>query len=457
MIIAYGVAFALYTALLAAVGLYGYRQMQQSGKFGLEGRNINYWVTALSAHAADMSIWLFFGFPAAVYARGAEECWTVVGLLGGMWFVWRFIAAKLRTASEATGSTTLTHFLCSVAGDKKGYLTLVSSCLLVFFFLFYVAVGLSGIGSIAHFAFGVPQWVGVITSALFVTAYIWMGGYFTVTLIDAFQAIFLLLMILVVPAFTFWNLSLKGAFALTSASAASLTFTQGLGGGLINAFSWGLGYLGMPHILTKFMSIDSVKNVKKAQYVGLSFQALALSASAAIGILAHWYFTVPPLSSQTLFLDMVTGQFASLFAGFILCAMVAATISTLDAQLIVCASVIAKDLMGAKNPQQEKQITGWCTAVLATLGAWLALTCTSTMHEIVRYAWQGLGSTFAPLVLISLYAPHKLTVSSGIAGILAGGLAAALWPYTSLPLTTAPLIPGMCMGIAAIYFFPRRD
>ncbi|MDQ5940596.1 MAG: solute:Na+ symporter, family [Candidatus Dependentiae bacterium] len=451
--IAFLIAFALYILVLVGIGVYGYHQTKKSDSFGAENRTMNYWITALSALAADMGVYLFFGLPGAVYLSNTET-WTVFGLVGGMWATWHFIAPKLRTATEEHGSSTLTHFLCSVAGDRNGYLTVISSALLTFFFIFYIAAAFSGIGSIITYAFGTPYWVGVVGCALLVTFYISIGGYMTVALADAFQGVFLLSMVIIVPLITAWRLAKTGDFVGTVDCAALLPTTSAIGAGLIAAVNWGLGYVGMPHILTKFMGIDSVKNMKKAQRLGLTFQALALSSSAAIGLLARWYFTTPPASAEKLFLHLVMEQCAPLLAGFILCAVTAAAISSLDAQLIVCASVIARDLCKAKTAVQEKFITRLSTLLIAGIGATIALTNTSTMYSMVRYAWSGLGSTFGPLVIMSLYAPQRLTVRSALVGILVGGFTAALWPYYGPFIQTAPLIPGFCTGLLAMYLLP---
>ncbi|MDQ5890874.1 MAG: sodium/proline symporter [Candidatus Dependentiae bacterium] len=446
-------AFILYTLILIGIGAYGYKKTLASGDFGTGNRTMNYWITALSALAADMGVYLFFGLPGAVYLS-STECWTVFGLVGGMWATWHFIAPKLRTRSEESNSSTLTHFLCTTAGDTHGYLTIVSSTLLTFFFIFYIAAAFSGIGNIIAYTFGSPYWIGVVASACMVTFYISVGGYLTVALADAFQGVFLLSMVVIVPLITAWNLAKTGVFSGPTDYTAFTPTTIGIGAGIAAAVNWGLGYLGMPHILTKFMGIDSVKNMKKAQYLGLSFQAIALSSSAIIGLLARSYFHTPPASAETLFLHMVMEQCAPLLAGFILCAVMAAAISSLDAQLIVCASVIARDLFKAKNAHQEKIITRLSTMAIAAIGVCIALTNTSTMYAMVRYAWSGLGSTFGPLVVMSLYAPQQLTTRSALAGILVGGLTAALWPYYGPFLATAPLIPGFCSGLFVMYALP---
>ena len=434
-------AFALYLCALICIGLYSYSRIQDSSDFLLGGRGINYVVTALSAHASDMSSWLFFGLPAAIYFHGVTECWAPVGLLLGMWATWHFIAPRLRTASEQLKSVTLTHFLAKSAHARSHTLIVFSSLLLVFFFLFYLAAGLKGIGIVLEFAFGIPSVTGIVISAVVVMLYTMLGGYLAVALTDAFQAVFLLCMIILVPVITWLNIpsdSITDIIASHTQLVPTFSWV-----GITTALGWGLGYCGMPHVLTKFMSIDSVKNMKKAQYVGLFWQLIALSSSAAIGLLAQSYFSSPPSSGEHLFMVLVTDQFTPLLAGFVLCAILAATISTLDAQLIVCATVITRDLCQPRSSTAQVRITRASIALLSTLAVLIAVQETQTLYEIVRYAWSGLGATFGPLMIMSLYARAHLTERKAVFGMLAGGLTAALWPHYGSCITHAPLIPGL--------------
>lgn len=446
-------AFAIYLATLVGIGLYSYRRTASSQEFLLGGRHINYWVTAISAHASDMSSWLFFGFPAAVYVGGLTQCWAAIGLWVGMWATWHFIAPQLRVETEKSKSMTLTHFLAHSTGDKSGMVSLASAALLVFFFVFYIAAGLKGIGTVLSFSFGINAVPGVICSALVVMLYTVLGGYAAVALTDAFQGIFLLFMIVLVPLTTTYNLSAtKLSAALTPSNFALLPdfSTVSITAAVVTALSWGLGYVGMPHVLTKFMSIDSVKNMKKAQAVGMSWQFLALGSSAAIGILARSYFAHVPAQAEHIFMNMVMEQFTPLLAGFVLCAILAATISTLDSQLIVCASVITKDVYTPRKQSMQVLFTRICIAALTLLGTAIALSDTHSLHEIVRYAWAGLGSTFGPLVVMSLYRRHRLSPRRALLAMLVGGTVAAVWPYYSPVHQEAALIPGFFSGLIVL-------
>jgi sodium/proline symporter len=52
----------------------------------------------------------------------------------------------------------------------------------------------------------------------------------------------------------------------------------------------------------------------------------------------------------------------------------------------------------------------------------------STIYELVLFAWSGLGASFGPLLLLSLY-QKSITRNGAIAGIIVGGGSVAIWPY----------------------------
>lgn len=450
--IAFALAFGIYLSALIGIGLYAYSRAQSSSAFLLGNRGINFWVTALSTHASDMSSWLFFGLPAAIYAYGTGECWAPVGLVLGMWATWQFVAPRLRVATEKSKSMTLTHFLSHAAHAKGHTLIVLSSLLLVFFFIFYLAAGLKSIGTVFELTFGVNYLVGVCIGAIVVMLYTMLGGYVAVALTDAIQGGFLLIMLLLVPIVTWYNLPAEKLATIGTQFSFTPHFSaSGIFSALTTALGWGLGYCGLPHVLTKFMSIDSVKNMKKAQYVGVTWQILALGAATSIGLLARAYFAVPPASGEQLFMRIVTEQFTPLLAGFVFCAVLAATISTLDAQLIVCATIITRDLYQPRNGTAQVRLTRISIALLTGLAVMIAASNTQTLYEIVRYAWSGLGATLGPLVLCSLFARRMLTPHGAIVGMLAGGITAGLWPLSGLALADAPLVPGFFVGLFLIW------
>ena len=110
MYIATLIAFGLYFTLLLSIGLYFYNKNRNESDFAVGNRSLNYWVTALSAQASDMSDWLFMGFPGLIYAAGLSEIWVAVGLVLFMFLTWHFIAERFRIETAKHNALTLASF-----------------------------------------------------------------------------------------------------------------------------------------------------------------------------------------------------------------------------------------------------------------------------------------------------------------------------------------------------------
>jgi solute:Na+ symporter, SSS family len=228
---------------------------------------------------------------------------------------------------------------------------------------------------------------------------------------------------------------------------------------LLNPFAWSLGYFGMPHVLTKFMGAADSRQMHKAKYVGVTWQILATFSAVAVGLVGIAYFSSGvPGKPEFIFIEMTKSLFDPWFAGIVLCAILAATISTVDSQLLVLASIVAQDFY--KNLFYKQATTGQILLVYrcALLGAALtgfaiAWNEESTIMALVKYAWSGLGSAFGPLMILSLYS-NKINKYGAIAGIVIGAIVSALWNSINPLLTTMTIysiVPGFMSGLVVIY------
>lgn len=103
-------AFALYFLILISIGLWASPRHETEEEYILGGRSLNYWVTAISANASDMSVWIFMGLPLVIYTKGLMSAWTVVGLVVFMFLNWHIVAPKLRRETEKYSALTLFTF-----------------------------------------------------------------------------------------------------------------------------------------------------------------------------------------------------------------------------------------------------------------------------------------------------------------------------------------------------------
>lgn len=448
-------AFGLYFATLIGIGLFFYKRKQTAQEFMLGNRSVNYWVTAVATQTSDMGSWLFLGFPAVIFAYGMSQIWTAVGLVVGMWLAWTFVAPKLREKTASLDALTLSSYFAHSFGDRSGMIQLLSTGFALMFFLVYIASGLVGLSLIFSYAFGLTYETGIVISLLTAAIYTLVGGFVAIAWCDFFQGIFLLGMIVLVPLYGLF--SVGGVSVLIAAAHAKgislsiLTSPQDMLKAIFLAASWGLGYFGQPHILVNFMGIDHERNMKRARNIGISWQIIALVAAVLIGLVGIAFFPSGIENPELVFPAMTISLFHPFFAGLILCAVFAATLSTMDSLILVAGSSIAEDLYkkffnNNASSQTMLFVSRTGSVAIAAAALLLAWHSNSTVYELVNYAWSGLGSTFGPLMIASLLT-DKITPAGAIAGILAGGSMAAVWPLLSNLL---PLVPGFSCGLVVV-------
>lgn len=446
-------AFIAYFTLLLGVGFYFYRKNKSQNDFALGGRKLNYWVTAISAQASDMSDWLFMGFPGVIYATGLIGVWTAIGLVLFMFLTWHFIAPRFRTATENMDSQTLASFLQTKFGDTSNTIRVISGLLCLYFFIFYIAAGLVGLGKIFEFAFNINYYHGIFLGLAITLTYTLLGGLMAIAWSNLFQGIFLLIAILTVPLYAIYQL---GGISVVIANLAQqgpeylsiIPTDRNFLSIFFEITAWGLGYFGMPHILINFMSIDNVKNMNKAKIVGLSWQILVLTAAILVGMVGKAFIHPALANKELVFISMVQTLFTPFLAGLILCAMLAAIISTINSQSLISASLITHDLYypfveKQATIQQKLFFTRASIFIIPMLALIAAFYNTMFIMNLVHYAWSGLGCSFGPLVILSLYTSF-VTPQGAIAGLIVGGLIGIFWPVTHA-------IPTLVIGFIASF------
>ena len=451
-----------YFALLLLIALFSYRKQKSDTDFLIGNRSLNFWLTALSAHASDMSSWLFLAYPALIFTTGLFSAWAAIGLTVFMFLNWQFIAPRIRTVTEQLGSLTLSSYFEARFGDTSGSIRLVSAFMSVLFFLFYISSGLLGLGILVESLFGLSYYVGISIGLLIVVIYVFMGGYRTVAWIDLFQGFFLLGVIVFVPVYLIATIGgigpIMDAVAAKNLSTSLFpdfspkTFLQII----LAAVGWGLGYFGQPHIITKFMGIRRVSDMAKAKYLGISWQGTALAAATLVGLIGIYLFPLGLSDPEYAILDIVKMTLDPFFAGLVLCAILAATTNVMAAQILVVASNFSEDFYKRlfrkhASAQEMLWVSRASVILIAFIGFAIAFFKISSIYKLVLYSWSGLGASFGPLLLLSLYC-KSLNKYGAFAGILVGGVAAAVWPYfdTHYQLGIPSVIVGFLLGSLTI-------
>lgn len=454
--------FVGYFLVLALIVLLSYQKQKSDKDFLIGDRSLNFWLTALSAHASDMSSWLFLGYPALIFTTGVFGAWAAIGLTFFMFLNWHFIAPKIRTATEQMESLTLSGYFETRFSDKSGSIRIISGLMSVLFFTFYITSGLVAMGLLVESLLNMHYIFGISMGILIVMAYVFMGGYRTIAWIDLFQGFFLLGVILFIPIYLLISyggigdvmLAVKAKNLSTSLvpDYSFWTFWEIA----MTSIGWGLAYFGQPHIITKFMGIRRVEDMSKAKYLGISWQTLALGSATLIGLLGVYIFPQGIADPEQVVLNIVKTTLFPFVAGLVICAILAATTNVMAAQILVVASNLSEDfykrIFRRHASSTELLWTSRASVLFISLVSYvIAYFKIASIYKLVLYSWSGLGAAFGPLLLLSLYRKN-LNKYGAFAGILVGGIVAAIWPYfqNHYKIPVPPLIIGFLLSTIAI-------
>jgi sodium/proline symporter len=234
---------------------------------------------------------------------------------------------------------------------------------------------------------------------------------------------------------------------------------------ILSGLAWGLGYLGMPHIIIRFMSIKSKETVKKSAVVAISWVVLSLFGAVLIGIVAKAKLTGVD-NAESVFFTMINKLFTNslgeslafsfpFFAGLLFCSILGATMSTAAGQLIMTSSVTANDVISEFSKKEishaKKLWINRCIIIVVTaIGILLALNPGASIMNLVSLAWAGFGASFGPLLFLILFWNKKITPQGALAGIITGALSIFIWE-TWLGFTGLySLLPGFILSFLAI-------
>ena len=436
--------FILYLLLIICVGIFSNKFVTSQLDFLLAGRRLGPWVTAFSERASGESAWLLLGLPGAAIAIGYGEIWAVIGITIGIISSWFLIAEKLRDETEKLNSLTIPDFLDKKFNDSSGLIRTISAIIIGIFFTFYVSAQFHGSGKILNTIFGIEPLYGITLSAIIIIIYTILGGLLAVAWTDLIQGVLMIGTLVILPIvgiFELLSLDQSLSELLKFDSLEKNSIFSGLSGigalsVALGGMSWGLGYFGQPHLLIRYMAIKSVKDVKKAKWIAALWAIPGISGAFMIGIVALGYFgeeffvgkdaeIAMPLLAQTLLPAWI--------AGLLISGAVAAMMSTADSQLLVSTSAISEDLKFNKviKTKNSNKLTNtrYITIILglfAYITAMYSEISGDTIFGIVSFAWSGLGSSFGPAVILSLWW-SKTTREGIIAGLLTGSIVTIIW------------------------------
>ena len=329
------IVFVVYLAFMLAIGIYFFIKDRSGGEktYFLGGRKMGAWVTALSAGASDMSAWVLMGLPASIYAAGIGQAWIAIGLAIGYAISWTVEAPRLRSFSiVANDSITIPQYLTNRFLSKSKALQILCAVIFLVAYTVYAASSVKACGTLFNTVIGIDATVAMYLAAAIIISYTFLGGFSAVCWTDFFQGLLMLGALLIAPIFALGVInSGNAAEAVVLPENYWNLFANWKD--VVSGLGWGLGYFGMPHIIIRFMSLESQASLKKSAKIGISWTTLIVIFSVASGCIGHLLLG-DIADSSTVFIQMVRMLFPALISGILLSAILAAAMSTADSQLL---------------------------------------------------------------------------------------------------------------------------
>lgn len=467
---AVAIGFVIYLVLILIVGFIASRLTKTLPDFLLAGRRLGPWVVAFSERASGESGWMLLGLTGLAYASGLGDptgtklepaLWTAVGGVLGIVASWILVAKRLRGESERLGAITLPRFFELRFRGNDPMIRFVAAGIITFCFAFYVAAQFDAVGKSLEQTFGWHHMIGVLVGAAIIVFYTLMGGFIAVAWTDFVQGWIMLVTLVVLPIVTLIHLGGLGALSdkISAINPQLLTVTGGrsdwtLLRGILGGFGVGLGYVGQPHLLARYMSIRSTADIKVSRRIAITWAILAYSGAVLMGLVALGYFGQGYFSDpEKMMPELAISIFPSGLAGILICGALAAMMSTADSQLLVTTSAVSEDVYHQVVNRAASQKKLVLISRIATLVIGLIAIALSTLprsiFDKVLFAWAGLGATFGPALVMALWW-RKTTRNGALAGMITGFLSIIVWENSPLSGKLYSLVPGFIIALIAV-------
>ncbi|MBQ4246671.1 MAG: sodium/proline symporter PutP [Succinivibrio sp.] len=454
--------FIVYIFAMIVIGLYAARSTSSLKDYVLGGRSLGKVITGLSAGASDMSGWLLMGLPGALYVAGISQAWIAIGLTIGSWCNWKFVAARLRSFTQnASDALTLPDYFSARFKDKMRITAVISAFVILIFFVVYCASGMVSGARLFEQTFGLDYQNALLIGAVSTILYVCIGGFLAVSWTDAVQATLMIFALVITPVIIIADVgSISEANALVAAKGPDManilkgtTFI-----GLISLAGWGLGYMGQPHILVRFMAASTVRGMGGARRISIAWMIFCLLGAVMVGYYGVAFAAKHPDISvdnpEQIFIIVTQTLFTPWLAGILLSAILAAVMSTLSCQLLVSSTTLTADfyhrLIRKSASQTELVWVGRIMLLLVAAVAYIiAMDPNSGILKLVSYAWAGFGASFGPTVLISVFW-KKMTLPGAVFGMISGAVTVIVWEYFNF-LDLYSLVPGFIISCVVIF------
>jgi SSS family transporter len=425
----------LYGTVLVRHAMEGRRRTHDRADYYVGGRSMGGLVLGLSFFATYSSTNSFVGFSGQSYSYGAPWLLLAPGIVIFSLASWLWVAPRLRAFTGAVDSVTLADY---IGFRFDSTLARVLAAFIVIFasFLYMTAV-FKGIGNLLEIFLEIPYAAAIVFVLLAVMAYTATGGFISVVKTDAVQGIMMVLAAILLFGATVRAAGGFGALDQVRASVdtrhlftwdAAMPFPVLIG--IIVAGT--MKTLVEPRQLSRFYGLADRRALRRGMWASTLAFLIAYALLVPIGLYAHRILggavaesdlVVPTLLGQA-------GIVPPLVGAFLVIAMLAAAMSSLDSVLLVMASTWERDVVSLLRPEESEaaavRATRLYVALFALVTAVIALRPPGSIVTLTAFSGSLYAACFFPAVVLGLFW-RRGTGLAVSASFVVGVLTLLLW------------------------------
>ena len=452
-------SFVCFLLAFTAVGLASARKSRGTkDDYYLASADVPPWLVGLSAVATNNSGYMFIGVIGYTYATGLASIWLMIGWIAGDFLASLYVHKRLRSAAEATGEVSYAGVLSHWQGQSFTHLQRLIGVVSLLFLLTYAAAQLVAGSKALHVLLGWPTWSGAVAGAVLVSLYCFAGGIRASIWTDAAQSIVMIFAMGLLLVVALLNLGGTSAAVEQMYSIPGfmdylpreMIFPGLLGLGLF-VLSWlfaGLSVIGQPHVMVRFMALNSASNMRQAKAWYYLWFSLFYLMATGVGLLSRIYLPdVGAFDAELALPTMAQQLLPPALVGLMLAGIFAATMSTADSLLLNCSAAMTHDVLPHKI--ESTWLLKLSTIVMTALALALALSENQSVFNMVIMAWSGLASAFAPLLIVLCFAGRP-SQGLSIAAIIVGFSVALIWRLCGWHGMIYEGLPGIVAGLLVL-------
>ena len=455
-------SFCLFLFLFSLVGFLSViKKKNTSLDYLLANQEIKPWLAAISAIATSNSGYMFIGQIGFTYIYGLQSVWLMFGLIFGDFVSSFFVHKSIRKKSEELKVFSFANLISKWHGENYRYVQLFGGLIILIFLSTYAAAQLNAGSKSMHILFGLDYRLGAIIGGIIVLLYCFSGGIRASIWTDAAQS---LVMIVAMFLMVFFGIKDLGGFLsvidkLHRVSPdymkwfPSTDFSNFFLAPFLFVAGWffsGVGVIGQPHVMVRFMTINNTKNIPKTRIYYYTWYMLFYSLTILAAFIARLLIPEidnidPELALPTLALNLLP----EFFVGIVLAGIFAATMSTADSQILACTASVTNDILSKKNNYLINKLVTLIVTVFVVI---IAIEGDKNVFNLVLMSWSTLACCFSPLLIINAL-KQKVSEFLSIIMMVIPLITLLLWRYFDLNYIIYEVAPGILSGIFTFFIF----